>query len=301
MLEIGQVLDGKYRILSEIGRNGMSVVYLALDEKNNTWVVKEIRDDGSKAAGIYIQAMRRIVEVQKEIRHPQIPYIIATYEQTDSYIIVMNHIEGISLDSLILQKHNDFLGNSIDVIENQTLIIKNEFISWMTQVCEILHYLHTREKPIVHRNITPSNILYNFQTRCVYLIGFDIIKQCDINDHDHYTECLGVPGFAAPEQYGGLGRTDARTDIYALGMTMYSLLTGIDPRRESITDTSIRIVDPAFSYELDQMIVKATQRDRDKRHQSCDELAYELKCIPYIYRSPHKGWLHKIWRCFKKR
>ena len=245
--------------------------------------------------------MRRIVEAQKEIRHPKIPNIIATYERTDAYIIVMNYIEGISLDSLILQKHNDSLENSSDVIENPTSIIKNEFISWMTQVCEILHYLHTREKPIIHRNIKPSNILFNSQSSCIYLIGFDIMKQYDIHDCSRYTECLGSPGYAAPEQYGGMGRTDARTDIYGLGITMYALLTGKNPSTELISDTSIKKVNPTFSNELDRIIVKSTQRSPDERYQSCDELAYELKCIPYIYRSPHNGWLHKIWSCFKKR
>ena len=90
MLEIGQVLDGKYRILSEIGRGGMSVVYLALNDKVNvTWAVKEIRDDGSNASSVIIEGMRREIETLRNVKHPKIPKIIEVYDHNESFIIVI--------------------------------------------------------------------------------------------------------------------------------------------------------------------------------------------------------------------
>ncbi|MDE7384015.1 MAG: hypothetical protein K2M99_09065, partial [Treponemataceae bacterium] len=93
---------------------------------------------------------------------------------------------------------------------------------------------------------------------------------------------LGTAGYAAPEQYGGLGHTNAATDIYALGMTMYALLTDIDPQKVYVDSTSIRLKNPYLSEELDQIILKCTNHARDERYQSCAELLYDLENIDKI-------------------
>lgn len=263
MLEIGQVLDGKYRILSEIGRGGMSVVYLARNDKVNVmWAVKEIRDDGSNDYNVIIDGMRREIETLKHVKHPKIPKIIEVYDRNDSFVIVMDYIEGSSLDRILAEKGP----------QSEEKVVK-----WIMQVCEVMQHLHSRPQPIIHRDMKPANIMLNPETGSITVIDFGTAKQCEVNDAAGATTCLGTPGYAAPEQYGGLGRTDARTDIYALGMTLYALLTGVDPQRSLVVDTSIRKVNPALSAGLDEIILKCTERAAANRYSSCAELMYALE------------------------
>lgn len=277
MLRVGDVLDGKYRILSEIGRGGMSIVYLALNDKVNvTWAVKEIRDDGSNASSVIIEGMRREIETLRNVRHPKIPKIIEVYDQNESFIIVMDYIEGSSLNKL-LPPQGIMTDSGPQLIDTVGPHSEDKVVDWIKQVCEVLQYLHTLEKSIIHRDIKPANIMLDPKTGNITVIDFGTAKQCEVNDKNGLTTCLGTPGYAAPEQYGGLGRTDPRTDIYALGMTMYALLTGIDPQRNLVIDTSIRKVNPALSLGLNEIILKCTERDANKRYESCAALLYALE------------------------
>lgn len=277
MLEIGQVLDGKYRILSEIGRGGMSVVYLALNDKVNvTWAVKEIRNDGSNDYDIIVEGMKREIETLRNVKHPKIPKIIEVYDYNESFIIVMDYIEGSSLNRLLPQREIIIDGKPklVDTIGPHA---EDKVVNWIKQVCEVLQYLHTRSKSIIHRDIKPANIMLDPERGNITVIDFGTAKQCEVTDEFGSTTCLGTPGYAAPEQYGGLGRTDARTDIFALGMTMYALLTGIDPQLDLVVDTSIRKVNASLSPGLDEIILKCTERDSSKRYNSCAELLYALE------------------------
>lgn len=263
MLEIGTLLKGEYRILSEIGRGGMSIVYLAINEKVNvTWAVKEIRDDGSNDYDIIIDGMKREIETLKHVKHPKIPKIIDVIEKDDSFIIIMDYVEGSSLDKILAKKG---------------ALKESDVVKWMIQVCDVLHYLHTRSNAIIHRDMKPANIMLNPETGNITVIDFGTAKQVEVTDNAGLTTCLGTPGYAAPEQYGGLGRTDAKTDIFALGMTMFALLTGIDPQKKLVVDTSIRKINPSLSSGLDEIILKCTERDASKRYASCAELLYALE------------------------
>ena len=98
MLQIGSVLDGKYKILQEIGHGGMSVVYLALNERaNKTWAVKEVRKDGGNDKSVVSQGLVAETEMLKKLSHPNLPSIIDVIDKDDSFIIVMDYIEGGSL------------------------------------------------------------------------------------------------------------------------------------------------------------------------------------------------------------
>ena len=105
MLEIGSVLDGKYKILSEIGHGGMSVVYLALNERaNKTWAVKEVRKDGGTDSEIISQGLIAETEMLKRLNHPNLPSIVDVIDKSDTFIIVMDYIEGRSLQSVLNHK-----------------------------------------------------------------------------------------------------------------------------------------------------------------------------------------------------
>ena len=126
----------------------------------------------------------------------------------------------------------------------------------------------------------------------ITIIDFGTAKKYEYDSGE--TTGLGTAGFAAPEQYGGHGRTDAKTDIFCLGMTMYSLLTGKDPQREFIPDTSIIKENLAFSPGLDYIIRKCTRKNPEERYQSCAELLYDLENYTTIDKKSRKKKVLKM-------
>lgn len=262
MLEIGSLVDGKYKILSEIGHGGMSVVYMAINEKaNKTWAVKEVRKDGKMDFNTVRQGLVAEIETLKKLKHPNLPSIVDVIEDEDSFIIVMDYIEGRSLDK---------------IIEENGAQPESFVVEWAKQLCDVLGYLHSRTPPIIYRDMKPANVMLKPDGN-IMVIDFGTAKNYEIDLGE--TTGIGTIGYAAPEQYigSGLGRTDARTDIYCLGITMYHLLTNIDPCKNLISDKSIRAVNPALSHGLDAIIQKCTQYQPSDRYQSCAELMYDLE------------------------
>ena len=262
MLEIGSLVDGKYKILSEIGHGGMSVVYMAINEKaNKTWAVKEVRKDGKMDFNTVRQGLMAEIETLKKLKHPNLPSIVDVIEDEDSFIIVMDYIEGRSLDK---------------IIEENGAQPEAYVVEWAKQLCDVFGYLHSRTPAIIYRDMKPANVMLKPDGN-IMVIDFGTAKNYEIDLGE--TTGIGTIGYAAPEQYigSGLGRTDARTDIYCLGITMYHLLTNIDPCKNLISDKSIRAVNPALSHGLDAIIQKCTQHQPSDRYQSCAELMYDLE------------------------
>ena len=262
MLEIGSLLDGKYKILNEIGRGGMSVVYMALNEKaNKTWAVKEIRKDGKVDHNTVTQGLVAEIETLKKLNHPNLPSVVDIIEDDDTFIIVMDYIEGNSLDK---------------ALEEYGAQPQEYVVEWAKQLTNVLGYLHSCNPPIIYRDMKPANIMLKPDGN-VTLIDFGTAKTYDVNVGE--TTGIGTIGYAAPEQYigSGLGRSDARTDIYCLGITLYHLLTGVDPCKHVISNKSVRAVDPSISPGLDEIILKCTQAKKEDRYQSCAELMYALE------------------------
>ena len=276
MIEIGSLVDGKYKILSEIGHGGMSVVYMALNEKaNKTWAVKEVRKDGKMDFNTVRQGLMAEIETLKKLDHPNLPSIVDVIEDDESFIIVMDYIQGRSLDK---------------IIEESGAQPESFVVEWAKQLCDVFKYLHTRTPPIIYRDMKPANVMLKPDGN-VTVIDFGTAKNYEIDLGQ--TTGIGTIGYAAPEQYinSGLGRTDARTDIYCLGITLYHLLTNVDPCKNLITDRSIRAINPALSPGLDAIIQKCTEQHPDNRYQSCEELMYDLehyKDLEPIYKKKQK-------------
>lgn len=262
MLEIGSLVDGKYKILSEIGHGGMSVVYMAINEKaNKTWAIKEVRKDGKMDFNTVKQGLLAEIDTLKKLNHPNLPSIVDVIDDDDSFIIVMDYIEGRSLDK---------------IIEENGAQPESFVVEWAKQLCDVFGYLHSRTPAIIYRDMKPANVMLKPDGN-IMVIDFGTAKNYEIELGE--TTGIGTIGYAAPEQYigSGLGRTDARTDIYCLGITLYHLLTNIDPCKNLISDKSIRAVNPAFSHGLDAIIQKCTQQQPADRYQSCAELMYDLE------------------------
>ncbi|MBE5927096.1 MAG: serine/threonine protein kinase [Lachnospiraceae bacterium] len=275
MLEIGSIVDGKYKVLTKVGQGGMSIVYLAMNERaNKQWAIKEVRKDGVKDFEVVKQGLVVETDMLKRLNHSYLPSIIDVIDQKDNFLIVMDYIEGNPLS----QKIEEYGA------QPQELVIK-----WAKQLCDVLGYLHTRTPAIIYRDMKPANVMLRPDGN-ITLIDFGTAREYkEQNVAD--TTCLGTKGYAAPEQFGGKGQTDARTDIYCLGVTLYHLVTGMNPAEPPYEIKPIRQINPALSSGLEKIILKCTRPDPDERYQSCAELMYALNHydeIDDLYRRKQK-------------
>ena len=261
MLEIGSLVDGKYKILNKIGQGGMSVVYLAMNERaNKQWAIKEVRKDGVQNFEVVKQGLIAETEMLKKLSHPNLPSIIDVIDGDGTFLIVMDYIEGRHLES---------------VAKEYGAQSQEDVIEWAKQLCDVLSYLHSRKPPIIYRDMKPSNVMLKPDGK-VMLIDFGTAREFKENSVAD-TTCLGTQGYAAPEQYGGHGQTDARTDIYCLGATLYHLLTGHNPSEPPYEMYPIRYWNPELSSGLEEIILKCTQKNPDDRYQNCGGLLYALE------------------------
>ncbi len=261
MTNIGTVIDGKYEILKEIGRGGMSVVYLAMDKRlNKQWAVKEIRKKGSsKNDEVVVNSLLAEANLIKRLDHPSLPRIVDIIDNALTIYIIMDYIEGESLDKILLEYG----------AQPEELVIE-----WGKQICDALSYLHNQKPPIIYRDMKPANVMLKPEGN-IKIIDFGIAREYkEQNLAD--TTVLGTNGYAPPEQYGSR-QTDARSDIYALGMTMHHLLTGKDPRPKDYMYYPVRQWNPELSEGIEIIIDKCVQPAPEKRYQSCSELLYDLE------------------------
>lgn len=265
-IERGTVIDGKYEILKQIGKGGMSVVYLAMDLRlNKQWAVKVIQRKGiGKNNEVVLNKVPDDTELMKRLDHPAIPRIvdIIDKEEDPQIYIVMDYVEGESLDKIL----EEYGAQSQDLV-----------IDWAKQICDTLAYLHSQKPPIIYRDMKPANIMLKPEGN-LKIIDFGIsreYKEQNLAD----TTVLGTKGYAPPEQFGSR-QTDARSDIYALGMTMHHLVTGVDPRKNDYVP--IKQWNPSLMDGLEIIIDKCVQMDPDDRYQNCNELMYDLEHVELL-------------------
>ncbi|MBQ6019670.1 MAG: serine/threonine protein kinase [Clostridia bacterium] len=288
MLEIGSLVDGKYKILNEIGHGGMSIVYLAMVERaNQTWAIKEVRKNGATKDDIVEQGLVAEMNILKRLNHSHLPRIIDIIDYEDSFLIVMDFIEGVDLD----KKLKDGPQKWEDVVE------------WGKQLCDVLAYLHSRTPPIIYRDMKPGNVKLKPDGNVV-LFDFGTAREYKSQKAGDDTTCLGTRGYASPEQYGGMGQTDARSDIYCLGATLFHLVTGRIPGGPpDYTIPPIRSICPWLPRSghaglcvrgLEKILMKCMQLNPANRYQSCAELMYDLENIDKISDDYVRGLKSKL-------
>jgi serine/threonine-protein kinase len=260
MLKVGDLVDGKYKILNKVGQGGMSVVWLAINERaNKNWAIKEVRKDGTDNYEVVKQSLVAETDILKRLHHPYLPSIVDIIDSKDTILIVMDFIEGNSL-SYKLKKEG--------------AQPQEEVVKWALQIADVLGYLHSRNPPIIYRDMKPANVMLR-PSGDISIIDFGTARTFKQGRADD-TVALGTKGYAAPEQYG-VHQTDARTDVYCLGATMYHLVTGHNPNEPPYGIHPIRQFNPQLSSGLEEIILKCCQPAPDARYQSMAELSYALK------------------------
>lgn len=276
MAEIGSVIDGKYEVLREIGHGGMSVVYLAMDTHlNKQWAVKEIRKKGSgKNDEVVVNSLLAEANMMKRLDHPALPRIVDIIDNGETIYVIMDYIEGESLDKIL----NEYGAQPEELV-----------IGWAKQLCDALSYLHSQKPPIIYRDMKPANVMLKPEGN-IKIIDFGIAreyKEQKLSD----TTVLGTKGYAPPEQYSG--QTDARSDIFALGMTLHHLLTGIDPRSGEAY-APVRMWNPELSEGIELIIDKCVEPAAENRYQNCTNLLYDLEHPELITKDYKKKQKRKV-------
>jgi serine/threonine protein kinase len=208
LLKRGFLLSGRYRIKREIGRGGMGAVYEAVDERlHNIVAVKQMLATANR------RAFEREARLLAALRHSGLPVVIDYFTEGDAHYLVMQYIDGEDL-------HHRFerLDGSLQ---------EHDVVSWAIATLDVLVYLHSRTPPIVHRDIKPANIKVT-PSGAIVLLDFGLAKGRLDRDSREYSIFGYTPGYAPPEQVEGQG-TDARSDLYALGATLFHLVTGVPP------------------------------------------------------------------------
>jgi len=294
-LPLGTILDAKFKIVQVLGEGGMGTVYKVeqVGKPGYFRAVKELlinpntTEEERKSA---IERFDKEIDLLFNLKHPRIPSLILSFQERGNYYFVMEFVPGRTLEKLLEDSRGP--------------LDEEQVIKWMMQVCEALSYIHSRTPPIVLRDLKPGNIMVAPDGN-VQLIDFGIARRFDPNKRTN-TENLGTISYASPEHLGSitapgqkrsaqnpgkLVQTDARSDIYSLGATMYHLLTNQEPEpiqtppsgsilaknpRLRTVQVGNRVVCP-----VEQVIIKAMQQEPANRFQSADAMRMALQhCLP---------------------
>lgn len=260
-LRLGSLIDGKYKVIAKVGRGGMSTVWLAMNIKTNkNWAIKEVRQTGKNGSEIVNQNLTTEIGILKKLQHENLPQIIDIFEKNNTFLIIMDYVEGRTLKA---------------IVDERGAQPQEDVVNWAIQLCSVLDYLHTRKPAIIYRDLKPGNIMLRPDGRIV-LIDFGTAREYKTGQEED-TISLGTKGYAAPEQYGGDGQTDARTDIYNLGATIYHLVTGKNPTKPPYEIRPIREWNPSLSTGLEKIILKCIANNPNERYQTAKELQFALE------------------------
>jgi serine/threonine protein kinase/Flp pilus assembly protein TadD len=266
----GTILDRRYRILDLIGEGGMGAVYKAENQRmpGPLWAIKELLMDAFPDPQDLRDAIERF---EKEstlmgqltiVPHPRLPRVIDRFSENGRYYFVMEFVPGKSLE-VILE-------------EAKGPLPERKVIEWAIQVCEALAYIHSQVPPVILRDLKPGNIMITPNGE-VKLIDFGIARIWKPGQKSN-TENLGTMTYASPEHLGQTGQTDARSDIYSLGATMYHLLTYEEPvPLDTPLPGSLRRRNPQVSQAAEDIVIKAMQLDPNRRFQTAAAMQKALQ------------------------
>jgi tRNA A-37 threonylcarbamoyl transferase component Bud32 len=262
---LGQVLDGRYALINLLGQGGTGAVYLAKDAKlfDRPVAVKELieqfatEDERRAAVARFTQEAQMLVQ----LRHPNLPDVHSYFAENGRQYLVMEYVEGHTL---------------LDVLNRAGGVLPPAVVlEWGRQICDVLAYLHSRNPPVIFRDIKPSNIMLDGYGR-IKLIDFGTARIFDTSKHTD-TLKMGSIGYAPPEQYQGQGQTSPQTDLYALGATLHQLLTNQDPSARPFVFTPPSLLRPEVPEAASRAIMRALNLDPAQRFTTAVDMRRALE------------------------
>ena len=269
ILSSGEIIGGQYRIVKELGSGGFSTTYLAIDiasEVNNKYVVKQLQPRFNSPS-IWENAKERFATEATVLQwlgnHPQIPQLLAHFEENKQFYLVQEFVEGEEFEQEI----------------NRRVLSEEELINFLCDVLEILEFVH--RQGVIHRDIKPSNLIRRELDNKIVLIDFGAVKEIGtfvLDPARDHTQVIGTPGYMSPEQ--NHGRPVYSSDIYALGKTAIFALTGRSPIEWEHTSTDSFIAwhsKLSISQQLVAVINKMIHPQSLERYGSATEVLQDLK------------------------
>ncbi|HEY6541651.1 MAG TPA: serine/threonine-protein kinase, partial [Ktedonobacteraceae bacterium] len=256
------LLAQRYRIIGLIGQGGFAQVYKAKDisHKNRLVAIKRISLRGLSTREMIeaTDTFNREIMYLSQLRHESLPRMYEHFTDTDHWYIVMEYIQGETLeDQLKSTRRGRFSIRKVIEIGHA--------------LCKVLNYLHDQQQSIIFRDLKPANVMITRKGR-LYLIDFGIARQYRPQQRKDTTP-LGSPGYAAPEQYGK-AQTTIQTDVYGLGATLQTLLTGKEPLELLMSGGPSNYSVPK---KLQALITQMLEREPGKRPRSIEEVRWSLQ------------------------
>lgn len=249
---------GKYRIIKALGQGGEGSVYLAEDESLGRRVAVKRLWKQEKGG----ERIREEAAFLRDLRHPMLPVVYELLWE-EGWYLVMEYVEGISL-------HN--------YIEKQGSVGEAQARLWAESLLDVLDYLHTRETPVIYRDLKPDNIMV-CRDGSLKLVDFGAAGLRRFGEEDGARMAFSA-GFAAPEQRGEDGRgarADERSDLYAFGRTLYYMITGVIPGSALGTAFPPSCYNPLLSQELEEVILRCMEEEPEARYQVAGEVMRDLR------------------------
>src|SRR5689334_5530594 len=271
MLTPETVLQGRYRIVRQLGQGGMGAVYEAIDQRLDTTVaLKETLFSEERLR----KQFEREARLLARLHHPALPRVSDHFSEGDGQFLVMQYIPGDDLSEMMNRKRGPFPANQV--------------LTWADQLLDALDYLHTQDPQIVHRDIKPQNLKLTSRGQII-LLDFGLAKG-QAGEISRVTTAASIfgytPNYAPLEQIQGLG-TDTRSDLYSLGATLYHLMTGVKPpdaltRAAALVNgqpdplTPASVANPAIARDVDDVLAKAMAQNRDQRYATAADMRKAL-------------------------
>jgi eukaryotic-like serine/threonine-protein kinase len=272
MLTPDTILQNRYRVVRQLGQGGMGAVYEAIDERLDTTVaLKETFFADERLR----KQFEREARLLARLHHPALPRVSDHFSEGDGQFLVMQYIGGDDFAEMLNRRRGPFSTDQV--------------LTWADQLLDALDYLHTQEPQIIHRDIKPQNLKLTSRNQII-LLDFGLAKG-QVGEVSRVTTTASIfgftPNYAPLEQIQGLG-TDARSDIYSLGSTIYHLLTGIKPpdaltRAAAIVNGQPDPLQPAHEANLavDPQVANVMQRamsqNKEQRYRSAAEMRKALE------------------------
>ncbi|HEX9133284.1 MAG TPA: WD40 repeat domain-containing serine/threonine-protein kinase [Ktedonobacteraceae bacterium] len=259
------LLKERYQILDQVGKGGFGAVYTAADTLFGHRLVAVKEMDQSRLSPREIaeatEAFKREAHLLAGLRHPNIPGIYDYFGEAGRWYLVMEFIEGDTLEEHLLKSKGKYLP-------------VEKVLDIGIQLCTVLGYLHTRKPSIIFRDLKPANVLLRSSGQ-ICLIDFGIARHFKPGQ-SRDTTAFGSPGYAPPEQYGKT-QTTPRADIYALGATLHQLLTGDDPTQTPFRFAPLQLRSQTTPVGLNTLITSMLEIDEKRRPASMHAIKLELE------------------------
>lgn len=302
--QVGTVLRSRYKIVELVGQGGMGAVYKAEDLRlaGRLCAVKEILPDlgGTPEELEQMQdQFYREASVLARLDHPNLPKVSDYFTEQGRELLVMDFVPGRDLREVVDESRS-----------RNRFLTEAQVLGWAAQLCDSLAYLHSQDPPVLHRDIKPSNIKLT-PRGTIKLVDFGLVKVLAPDDSRTVTvvQGRGTVQYTPLEQYGGdTGHTDARSDIYSLGATLYHLLTGSPPadaKQRFLRPGSLlppRQVNPRVSSRTEKAIMRAMAMHPDERPATVAQLQEILmgskSLPPTLAEAPTRSqeWLDALQR-----